>query len=85
MPILSPRSKFGSPFGLRGGESRGCVRRPKQNRSGSRGIGIGIGFGIRNRELMIQVYEFGNKAPLSESRKTPMVEIGLANGSVSVF
>jgi hypothetical protein len=39
MPILGPRSKFGAPFGLRGGESRGCVRRPKQNRSGSRGIG----------------------------------------------
>ena len=68
MPILSPRSKFGSPFGLRGGESRGCVRRPKQNRSGSRGIGVG--FGIRIREIMIQVCEFGNKAPLSESRKT---------------
>ena len=68
MPVLSPRSKFGTPFGLRGVDSRGCVRRPKQNRSGSRGIGIG--FGIRNREIMIQVCEFGNKAPLSESRKT---------------
>jgi hypothetical protein len=64
MPILGPRSKFGAPFGLRGGESRGGGRRPKQNRSGSRGIGIRI------RELMIQVCEFGNKAPLSESRKT---------------
>ena len=83
MPILSPRSKFGTPFGFSGGESRDCVRRPNQNRSGSRGIGIG--FGIRTRELMIQFFEFGNKAPLSESRKTPMVEIGLANGSVSVF
>jgi hypothetical protein len=68
MPNLSPRSKFGAPFGLRGSESRGCVRRPKQKRSGSRGIGIG--FGIRNREIKIQVCEFGNKAPLSESRKT---------------
>ena len=65
MPILGPRSKFGTPFGHRGGESRDCVRRPNQNRSGSRGIGVG--FGIRNRELKIQVFEFGNKAPLSES------------------
>ena len=64
MPVLSPRSKFGTPFGLRGVDSRGCVRRPKQNRSGSRGIGIRI------REIMIQVFEFGNKAPLNESRKT---------------
>jgi len=55
MPILGPRSKFGAPFGLRGGESRGGGRRPKQNRSGSRGIG----FGIRIRELMIQVFGFG--------------------------
>jgi hypothetical protein len=66
MPILSPRSKFGTPVGLRGSESRGGGRRPKQNRSGSRGIG----FGIRNRESMIQVCEFGIKAQLSESRKT---------------
>jgi hypothetical protein len=57
MPILGPRTKFGTPFGLRGSESRGCVRRPNQNRSGSRGIG----FGIRNRELMIQICEFGIK------------------------
>jgi len=64
MPILGPRSKFGKPFGLRDSESRGCVRRPKQNRSGSRGIGIRI------FELMIQVCEFGIKAPLIESRKT---------------
>jgi hypothetical protein len=66
MPILGPRSEFGAPFGLRGGESRGGGRRPKQNRSGSRGIGIRI----RIREIMIQVCEFGNKAPLSESQKT---------------
>ncbi len=70
VPILSPRSKFGAPFGLRGGESRGGGRRPKQNRSGSRGNRIGVGFGIRNRELKIQVCEFGNKTPLSKSRKT---------------
>ena len=67
MPILGPRSKFGAPFGLRGGDSRGCVRRPKQNRSGSRGIRIRIGFGIRISEIMIQVGEFGIKTPLSES------------------
>jgi len=66
MPILGPRSNFGTPFGLRGSESRDCVRRPNQNRSGSRGIG----FGIRIPELTIQVCEFGNKAPLSEGRKT---------------
>ncbi len=39
MPILGPLSKFGAPYGLRGGESRDCVRRPKQNRSVSRRIG----------------------------------------------
>jgi hypothetical protein len=66
MPILGPRSKFGAPFGLRGGESRGGGRRLNQNRSGSRGIGIRI----RICELMIKVCEFGIKAPLSESRKT---------------
>ena len=65
MPILSPRSKFGAQFGLRGGESRGSGRRPKQNRNGSRGIGVG--FGIRIRVIMIQVFEFGNKALLTES------------------
>jgi hypothetical protein len=59
MPNLGPRSKFGAPFGLRGSDSRGCVRRPKKNRSGSRGIGIGI----RIRELMIQVCEFGMQKP----------------------
>jgi hypothetical protein len=64
MPILGPRSKFGASFGLRGGESRGCVRRPKQNRSGSRGIGI------RNREIKMQVCDFGIKPLLSESWKT---------------
>ena len=57
MPILGPRSNFGAPFGLRGGESRGGGRRPKQNRSGSRGIG----FGIRICELMMQVCEFGKR------------------------
>ena len=68
MPILGPRSKFGAPFGHRGSESRGGGRRPKQNQSGSRGIGIE--FGIRNSELKILVCEFGNKTPLSKSRKT---------------
>jgi hypothetical protein len=34
----------------------------------SRKVHVESDFGIRIRELMIQVFEFGNKAPLSESR-----------------
>ena len=43
-----------------------AARTPIQNRM----VHAESDYGIRIREIMIQVCEFGNKAPLSESRKT---------------
>ena len=43
-----------------------AARTPMQNRK----VHAESDFGIRICEIMIQVCEFGNKAPLSESRKT---------------
>ena len=91
MPILGPRSKFGTPFGLRGGESRGCVRRPKQNRmvnaESDFGLGRNLGiakwvFSYSNSEFAYQ-YRDGDRRPKQKRRVN--AEFGLANLSVTVF